>query len=133
MTTHDDAPDTAEEQAFAKRAESLFEQSVDELDAATRSRLNQGRQAALAELAGSNARFGRWTPWVPATGVAAAAAIAVVMWNSSQTVDPGSLVTPGMAEVADIDILLDEDGLEMLEDLEFYAWLGDEASGGDVG
>lgn len=108
---------------FAERARTLFEQSVEELDANTLSRLNRGRQAALAELekgAASGIRFGQW---VPAAGVAAAAVVAVVLWNNELPVDP--IATP--EDVTDFEILLAEDSFEMLEDLEFYAWMDLEA------
>ena len=54
------------------KAKELFDDSVDRLDAATLSRLNQGRHAALDVLQGSQP-VGLWGRWVPATGVAAAA------------------------------------------------------------
>ena len=104
---------------FAERARALFEQSVEELDANTLSRLNRGRQAALAELekgATSGIRFGQW---VPAAGVAAAAVVAVALWNGNMPAD--SVAPP--SEVTDFEILLAEDSFEMLEDLEFYAWI----------
>ena len=40
----------SEEERFAEKAKELFDQSVQELDANTLSRLNRSRQAALAEL-----------------------------------------------------------------------------------
>ena len=58
---------------FAKQAGELFDESVEQLDAATLSKLNLGRQAALAEL--ENPRAG-WVRWAPAAGVTAAVAIA---------------------------------------------------------
>ena len=41
--------DIAVDDAFANKAKTLFDQSVDGLDGETRSRLNRGRQEALAE------------------------------------------------------------------------------------
>lgn len=127
MSKGKDQPDAVSETEFADKAGALFRQSVDEMDAATHSRLNQARHAASSEVSRNRLRIGGWSPWVPATGVAAAAAVAVVMWNTSQQVDPGMTFAP-LAEVSDFEILLDEDSLEMLEDLEFYAWLGSESS-----
>ncbi len=108
--------DTGADKAFAEEAKQLFDESVDGLDASTRSRLNRGRQAALAELA-----TGRpvWVQWAPAAGVAAAAVFAVVLWTGNQPVDD---LTPE-ASAADFEILLTEDSFEMLEDLEFYSWI----------
>lgn len=101
---------------FAKRAKRHFDQSVANLDGETRSRLNRGRQAALAEIA-SGGRT--WTQWAPAAGVAAAAVVAVVMWTGNPPTDE---LTP-LSASADIEILLTEDSFEMLEDLEFYSWI----------
>jgi hypothetical protein len=98
---------------FANDAKSLFDESVEELDAATLSRLNQGRQRALAELQSGPSP---WLRWAPATGVAAAVLIAVMV-----TVPPQGDVEALPTSVADMEILLGEDSIEMLEDLEFYA------------
>ena len=107
---------------FVEKAKSLFDQSADGLDGATRSRLNQGRQEALTELQSRATRFGQWTRWVPAGAVAAVAAVAVVLWNGNPEVD--SLAT---AAISDFEILLDDDSFEMLQELEFYSWLDIEA------
>ena len=106
----------AADEAFAEKAKQLFDASVDGLDGETRSKLNRGRQAALAELQTGGRR---WTQWVPAGGVAVAAVAALVVWTGSQQVP--ELDAPGV--VADMEILLTEDSLEMLEDLEFYSWI----------
>ncbi len=108
--------DTAADELFAEKAKQLFDESVENLDGETRSRLNRGRQAALAELT-----TGRpvWVQWAPAAGVAAAAVFAVVLWTGNQPVDE---LTPE-ATASDFEILLTEDSFEMLEDLEFYSWI----------
>ncbi len=115
-----DSRTEAEEQsdtAFEAKAKALFAESVAQLDAATLSRLNRGRQEAIAELSKRRRSAVRWTTLVPAAGVAAAAVVAVVVWQGAPT-------TPDAPPpVADLEILLDEDGLEMLEDIEFYTWL----------
>ena len=97
-----------------KQAKALFDESVDQLDAATLSKLNRGRHVALAKLHG---RRVRWQRWAPATGAAAAVVVAVMLALQPAGVD---MVVP---PVDDMDILLGEDSIEMLEDLEFYAWL----------
>lgn len=102
--------------AFAKKAKQLFDESVDGLDGETRSKLNRGRQAALAELHSGGRR---WTQWAPAGGVAVAAVAALVIWTGSMRVP--ELDTPAVA--SDLEILLTEDSLEMLENLEFYSWI----------
>lgn len=110
----------SEEEEFAKQAKALFDESVDAIDASTQSRLNRGRQAALEELERSTGTGIRLGQWAPAAGVAAAAAVVGVMvWTGDQPVDP--VVAP--AEVSDFELILAEDSFEMLEDLEFYAWI----------
>lgn len=108
--------DMGADKAFAEKAKRLFDESVESLDGQTRSRLNRGRQAALAEL-----KSGKpvWVQWAPAAGVAAAAVVAVVLWTGNPPVDE---LTP-MASASDFEILLTEESLEMLEDLEFYSWI----------
>jgi len=104
------------EDALSERAKGLFDDSVDALDGETLSRLNRSRHAALAEL---DSRRSRLAQWLPATGVAAAAVIAVVMVTSGPPNE--DIATP--ESVTDMEILLTEDSLEMLEDLEFYSWM----------
>jgi len=108
--------DVTAEDTFSEKAKAVFDESVDNLDGETRSRLNRGRQAALAEI---DRKRSAWIQWAPVGGVAAAALLAVVLWTGNPAVD--ELASPAMA--ADIEILLTEDSLEMLEDLEFYSWI----------
>ena len=111
-----DRKDVSAESAFLESAKGHFDESVTGLDAETQSRLNRGRQAALAEL---NTARPVWGQWVPAAGVAAAAVVAVVMWTGNPI--PEEAAVPSVA--TDMEILLTEDSLEMLEDLEFYSWI----------
>lgn len=118
-----------ENDALTAKAKALFDQSVEELDAATLSRLNRGRHEALEQLGGGTVGL-RWTQWVPAAGVAAAAAFAVVLWTGDRPIDE---LTPP-ASVSDLEIILDGDDFEMLENLEFYSWIElDEESDSNVG
>ena len=115
---------------LARQAKELFDDSVERLDAATLSRLNRSRHEALAELERTKP-VGQWARWRPATGVAAAAVIAVVVWQGVATEGP----LPATNSVTDFEILLGEDSLEMLEDLEFYSWIdpADLETNGNVG
>ena len=106
---------------FAKEAKALFDESVDQLDAETLSALNRRRHAALEAARG---RHAEWLRWTPAVGVTAAVVIAVML--ATPRPDGVDAVPPD-----DMDILLGEDSIEMLEDLEFYAWM--ELQDGDVG
>lgn len=110
MTAPNDKP-------LEQQAKTLFDDSVDQLDAATLSRLNRGRQAALA--AAKTSRPGQaWTRWAPATGMAAAAIVAVVMLRGPLPQD--EMAVPAMT---DFEILVGEESFEMFEELEFYSVL----------
>ena len=108
-----------------QRAKRVFDDSVGAIDAATRSKLTQARHRALQELE-SKRRSSWWlvpgirSPLAPAGALAAVALVALlVMWRG-EAPPPTAVAAP----VADLDILLGEEDLEMLdEDLEFYAWL----------
>jgi hypothetical protein len=121
--------ETRENREFSDKAKELFDGSVDRLDAATLSRLNQGRHAALEEL--QRPALASWGRWAPAAGVAAAAVIAVVMMNGTSVTVPAS--EPVTA--SDFEMLLEADSLEMLEDLEFFSLLDavDDETSGHVG
>jgi len=111
---NDKANDETGKMTVEARAKRLFDESVAAQDGATQSRVNRGRQAALREIRG---RRPGWQTLVPATGIAAAIAVAVLVVNRGPDVE--SLDAP----LTDLEILLDEDSLEMLEDLEFYSWM----------
>lgn len=113
---------------FAAIAKGVFDESVEQIDAAALSQLNQARHAALEQLASGQSKA-LWVRWAPAGGVAAAALITMVVMRG-----PEIEVMP--AEVAsDFEILLEGESLEMYEDLEFYSWMDDVEldAGGNVG
>lgn len=113
------------DEEFAREAKTRFDESVDKLDAATLSTLNQSRQRALREV---HARPTQWLRWVPAAAMATAAFVVVTMILP----DPAN-IQPMPAEVTDMEILLGEDSIEMLEDLEFYTWIDMLEQENDVG
>ncbi|MEO8445835.1 MAG: hypothetical protein ABI567_12580 [Gammaproteobacteria bacterium] len=127
MTSEIDPGDPRDrDDALAGSAAELLRRSADDLDAATASRLNRARQAALAGMA-RPARLRSWLlPTLPVAVVAAAvvAALVVGLWPGLP-VPPPVMVTPTVAteSAADAELLLAPDNLEMLEDLDFYAWL----------
>lgn len=124
----DPAGESRGDAQFAERAKAAFDSSVERLDAATLSQLNQRRQAALVRLAEQPAAS-PWLRLLPATGLAAAAAVAVLIMGQ-----PGRIEIPDAGDTAatDFEILLGEDDLEMIEELEFYSWI-DEAGADSVG
>ena len=113
------------DEAFSKQAKASFDETVEELDAATLSRLNRARHAALAEMQQPSRQ---WSRWMPAAGVAATVLVAVMVMQN-----PAGIDEPLPAAVADMEILLGEDSIEMLEDLEFYSWLDVVEQENDVG
>jgi hypothetical protein len=114
---------------FEQRTKQLFDDGVTGLDAATRSRLTRARHRALEQLAPAKVRW-RWS-FVPAGGVAVAAALAVLLF-----VHPRPQTEMGLqaSSISDLEILFSEEDLQMLdEDMEFYGWLEEqpELKGGD--
>jgi hypothetical protein len=107
-----------DEKRLEQSAKALFDDSVEQLDAATLSKLNQGRQAALAEAASGTSR--QWLRWVPATGMATAALVAVIVLRGPAVLDVPLASDP---TPTDFEILMGEDALEMIEELEFYSWI----------
>ena len=127
MTEDKREPDVTDE-AFATRAGDRLRKRADELDAATLSRLNRARQRALNELPGQSGpqRSPNW--WIPAGAVAIVVAAVVVQWSGGAR-DPDWPLSqsPVTAKDAiDFELLMDPDDLEMIEDLEFFAWLPEE-------
>ena len=111
--------ETGGDTRFAAQAKELFDDSVERLDAATLSKLNQRRQAALAKVGHAEPAHA-WLRWAPASGLAAAAVVAVMMMQG-----PGVTDIPAMPDstVSDFEILLGDEQLEMIEELEFYSWI----------
>jgi hypothetical protein len=109
---------------FEKRTRALLEESVSRIDGRIRSRLNQARHAALAQLEPARRRpFWRSFTLAPAAGVVAAVVLAVVLWAPR----PGQLL-PGAqgpaSAVEDLDLVADADTFDLIEqeDGGFYEW-----------
>ncbi|HEY0683527.1 MAG TPA: hypothetical protein VGD45_14425 [Steroidobacter sp.] len=107
---------------FEGRSRELFEESVERLDARTRSRLNQARQRALDELKKGSTR--RYWLGAPLGGLAAAALIALVLIRSGGEPAVPQLENGGML-LDDFDIVADTDSFEMIREVEFYSWVGE--------
>ncbi len=113
---------------FAAQAKDSFDDSVERLDAAALSRLNQGRHAALEQLAKGNSKAA-WMRWLPVGGVAAAALVSIIVMRAPE------IESMPIEVASDFEILLQGESLEMFEDLEFYSWMDDVEldAGGNVG
>jgi hypothetical protein len=114
--------------AWLAQARDLLDESAQALDAATLSRLNRARQAALEQ---RHRRLPR--PWFLSAGLASACVLllAMAVWHVRT---PGPVATgpalssaPAAASSSfssnDMDMVSSDDSLELYQDLEFYAWL----------
>jgi len=102
---------------------------VRDLDAATLSRLNRARQAALAQQRPRAPRA-----WLLPAGLASACAmlLAIAVWqphHSTETQPTAPLATSATAPIDDGDG--EETSAEFYQNLEFYAWLDAQSKGGD--
>jgi hypothetical protein len=116
--------------AFERKTKRVFDESVAGLDAATRSRLTQGRYRALEELKPTTRSRGLSFTLVPAGTLAAAALLAWFTVGQWPVADVGLQV----ASLSDLEILLAEEDLEMLaEDHDFYGWLEEQPEFANAG
>ena len=115
-------PSTRDE-ALETRSKAAFDASVSELDPNIRSRLRRARHAAIEQA--EDSRRASW--WIPALSTAAAAVL--MMWLTPVFRQPQPQPSEALAARAeDMNLLMNEDNLELIEDMEFYAWL-DETPG----
>jgi hypothetical protein len=115
---------------FEEQTRAVLTESVTRIDSRVRSRLNQARQAAIAEVSRPS-----WRPrflLMPAAGaVAAAAMVAMLLWQQ-----PHQVASPvsdgGQVAAEDLDLIADSDGLDMLQDSDgaFYEWAAAQADAG---
>ena len=120
--------------AFEMRSRALFQDSVDNLDFATRSRLAQARHAALEAAQAHRPWFSRWTLWTPAAGVTAAAILGVALWLGSPR-QPAGILAEAQSNFEDLELVASSEGsgdvMEMLQDdIDFYDF-ADKASSPD--
>jgi hypothetical protein len=114
-----------------KRSRALFEDSVDGLDFATRSRLTRARHSAVEAAAGARSRprlFGM-PMWKPVASVAAAALLGVALWFgplSGTLWGTHAVASAAPTNLEDLDIVASSDAssgdaIEMLQDdIDFY-------------
>jgi hypothetical protein len=119
--------------SFEERSRALFNDSVDGLDFALRSRLTQARNAAI-EAASAKRRpwFTRVGVLAPA-GMSAAAVLGAVLWLGSPLAQHAVTVNnDGQPNLEDLELVAsDSDAMDMLQDdVEFYDWADRAASSG---
>lgn len=117
------------DERLEERSRELLRDSVDRIEGRVRSRLTQARYAAV-EAARFNRTGALWRAWVPAGGVAAAAVLAVLLWNArdngQQELTVAATPAGAISPMDDLDLLMASESFELLEDLEFYDWLDSE-------
>jgi hypothetical protein len=110
------------------RSRLVLEEGLSRIDARTRSRLNQARQAAVAEAAKGSAlawlhRAFTRQALMPAGAAAAAALLAVFMLSGGHHLTPSVVDTPASA-LDVLDLVTDDDAMNLMEDNDssFYEW-----------
>jgi hypothetical protein len=114
-------------QELERKSRAAFDDSVESLDAATRSRLARARAQALEELQHRRAAWS--TGWLPAGAAAGAALVAAMLWVGGDQGTQGA--PPALSALEDLDIVAGGEDLAMFgEDEEFYAWAADQVQDG---
>lgn len=132
-------PDDRDDAELERHARNVFQASVDELDAATLSRLNRSRQQALAVAEGHSRTGWRWTVWTPVGALAAGVLAAVLLLNlPTETGAPAQVAataTSADVQPGPLELLAAGEDLDLAAeaDLEFYAWVELETAGYDDG
>jgi hypothetical protein len=115
-----------DDNAFEMRSRALFQDSVEGLDLALRSRLTRARNAALEAAATRRPWLFGWKMWTPAAGVTAAAVLGVALMVGSPWGHHSATLAEAQSNFEDLDLLAstDEgsaDAMEMLQDdIDFY-------------
>jgi hypothetical protein len=127
MNDNDELP------GWTTQAKQALDDSAQNLDAATLSRLNRARQSAL-----DRTRPRRVRTWFAPAGLVSACAVLLVVavtWYRPVTAPPagGDAVTAdGLANASataggfsanDLELVSSDDSIEFYQDLDFYAWL----------
>jgi hypothetical protein len=124
-----------DDDAFEKRSRALFQDSVEGLDFAVRSRLTRARNTALEAAATRRPWALGWKMWTPAAGTAAAI-LGVALWMGSPLHHQAATLAEAQSNFEDLDLLAasDEgsgDALEMLQDdIDFYDFADKSANSG---
>jgi hypothetical protein len=115
---------------FERRARAMLGESVTRVNGRVRSRLNQARQAAIAELAASRRSFWRGPLFMPATGALAAAVLVALLVSAHFHAERPLPLAEGQS-FDDIDMLADTEGLDLLENEgTFYEWAAGQSEQG---
>jgi len=107
------------EKDFLHKVRARLDEESDHLDAATLSKLNQARQAALSQLNPQTLR--KRKSWMPATGLVAAILLTSVFLFRTE-----EIITASDQGIDDIEIIAASDDLELYEQLDFYIWIAED-------
>jgi len=127
MNTNTPQTNEFDKSGWVAQARQLLDESADGLDAATLSRLNRARQAALAPRSRRSPRL-----WLLPAGLAGACAmlLAVAIWRPHHAApaagDLGGHPAAAAGETntaGATDTIVGDDSVEFYQDLDFYAWL----------
>jgi hypothetical protein len=125
-----------DDKAFEMRSRTLFQDSVEGLDFAMRSRLTQARNAALQAATARRPWLFGWKMWTPAAGVTAAAILGVALWMGSPLHHQTGILADAQSNFEDLDLLASSeegsaDAMEMLQDdIDFYDFADKAANSG---
>src|ERR1700722_16616052 len=130
--------DNKSRESLEERSRALFQDSVEGLDFALRSRLTQARPAGV-EAASIRRRpwFFRIGVWTPTAGGTAAAILGVFLWVGSPLGQHAVTVADGQPNLEDLDIVASSEGsgdaMGMLQDdIDFYDWADKAANSGSA-
>jgi hypothetical protein len=117
---------------FERNARIVLEESARRVDARTRSRLNQARQAALAAAGRRRTWWGSFTLMPAAGAVAAALLVAVVLWHREPVGTPPVALDGQHPTVEDMELLTDNDSIDLMEEWDgsFYEWAASQSDAG---
>ncbi len=104
---------TEEHDPITQKVVDALESQADATDKATLDALNQARRKAMTRI--RKPSRARPVYWLPATGLVSAVVVAMLWFQQPHAPHPQSL--------DDFELLTSEEDLEMLEDMEFVAWL----------
>ena len=117
--------DVMKKRELEERTKRTFDESVSALDAETLSKLTQARYKALEQLKKNSANTWR-SRWIPACAVAVGVFVVMVFWQG-QLSGLSEVRTFDVVALSDLEILLGDEELDMIQELEFYAWLDEQA------
>jgi len=115
---------------FERNARTVLEESVQRIDARTRSRLNQARHKALEAMSPQRPRWRSLTLMPAAGALAAAVLVAFVLWGRGpHGASPPAALDAQHAE--DMELLTDNDSIDLMEgwDGSFYEWATSQSEG----